>query len=160
VLAAGDFEVPQEPEFEMGGGGLYSTAPDYLAFIRMILNRGTGNGNRVLKAATVELMSRNHMGDLRVEPMITTNPSRSNDAEFFPGVPKSWGLGFMVNDEKAPTGRSAGSLAWAGLSNCYFWIDLARNIGGVYLTQILPFADAKSLPLFLDFETAVYRALS
>jgi CubicO group peptidase (beta-lactamase class C family) len=114
----------------------------------------------VLKPETVELMSRNHIGDLRVEPMITTNPSRSNDAEFFPGVPKGWSLGFMVNHEKAPTGRSTGSLAWAGLSNCYFWIDLARGVGGVFLTQILPFADVKSLPLFFDFETAVYRSVS
>lgn len=159
ALAAGDFEVPQEPEFEMGGGGLYSTAPDYLAFVRMILNRGQGNGVRVLKPETVEMMARNHMGDLRVQRMVTTNPARSNDAEFFPGVPKTWGLGFMINEETAPTGRSAGSLAWAGLSNCYFWIDPARNAGGVYLTQILPFADTKSLPLFLDFEKLVYRSL-
>jgi len=159
-LTAGDFEVPQEPEFELGGGGLYSTAPDYLTFMRMILNHGAGNGNRVLKSATVELMSRNHMGDLRVVPMITTNPLRSNDADFFPGVPKSWGLGFMINHETAPTGRSAGSLTWAGLTNCYFWIDPTAGTGGVYMTQILPFADAKSLPLFLDFETAVYRCLA
>src|SRR5258708_16344708 len=159
ALTAGDFEVPQEPEFEMGGGGLYSTAADYLAFVRMILNKGVGNGNRVLKVETVDLMSRNQMGDLRVVPMVTTNPSRSNDAEFFPGVPKSWGLGFMINHETAPTGRSAGSLTWAGLSNCYFWIDPATGVGGVYMTQILPFADAKSLPLFLEFETAVYRSL-
>ena len=160
LLTAGDFEVPQEPEFEMGGGGLYSTAPDYLAFMRMILNRGIGNGNRVLNPQTVELMSRNHMGDLRVVPMVTTNPSRSNDAEFFPGVPKGWGLGFMVNHGTAPTGRCAGSLAWAGLSNCYFWIDPAAGIAGVYMTQVLPFADVKALPLFLDFETAVYQSLS
>jgi CubicO group peptidase (beta-lactamase class C family) len=159
VLSAGDFEVPQEPEFEMGGGGLYSTAPDYLAFVRMILNRGAGNGNRVLRPETVDLMSRNQIGDLRVVPMVTTNPSRSNDAEFFPGVPKSWGLGFMINHETAPTGRRAGGLAWAGLSNCYFWIDPATGVGGVYMTQILPFADANSLPLFLEFETAVYRPL-
>lgn len=160
ALTAGDFEVPQEPEFEMGGGGLYSTAADYLAFVRMILNKGVGNGNRVLESETVELMSRNHMGELRVVPLRTVNPLRSNDAEFFPGVPKSWGLGFMINHDRAPTGRSAGGLAWAGLSNCYFWIDPIAGIGGVYMTQILPFADVKSLPLFLDFETAVYRSLS
>lgn len=160
ALTAGDFEVPQEPEFEMGGGGLYSTAADYLAFVRMILNKGVGNGNRVLESETVDLMSRNHMGELRVVPLRTVNPLRSNDAEFFPGVPKSWGLGFMINHDRAPTGRSAGGLAWAGLSNCYFWIDPAAGIGGVYMTQILPFADVESLPLFLDFETAVYRSLS
>lgn len=160
VLTAGDFEVPQEPEFEMGGGGLYSTATDYLAFVRMILNTGAGNGNRVLNTETVEQMSRNQMGELRVAPLRTVNALRSNDAEFFPGVPKSWGLGFMINHDEAPTGRRAGGLAWAGLSNCYFWIDPAAGIGGVYVTQILPFADVKALPLFLDFETAVYRSLS
>jgi CubicO group peptidase (beta-lactamase class C family) len=160
VLSAGDFEVPQEPEFEMGGGGLYSTAPDYLAFMRMILGRGTGNGHRVLKPETVDLMARNQLGDLRVQPLISTNPARSNNAEFFPGVPKGWTLGFMVNLEDAPTGRRTGSLAWAGLSNCYFWVDPASGVGGVLLTQILPFADFKALPLFGAFETAVYRSLS
>jgi len=160
TLTAGDFEVPQEPEFEMGGGGLYSTAPDYLKFMRMILDRGTGNGNRVLQADTVAAMSRNQIGDLRVSPMIAVNPARSNDVDFFPGVAKSWSLGFMINHEAAPTGRSAGSLAWAGLSNCYFWIDPVTRVGGVFLAQVLPFADAGSLPLFLDFETAVYRSLS
>ena len=159
VLSAGDFEVPQQPEFEMGGGGLYSTAPDYLAFVQMILNRGVGNGKRVLQTETVELMSSSHIGGLRVVPMVTTNPARSNDVEFFPGVPKTWGLGFMINLEDAPTGRSAGSIAWAGLSNCYFWIDPVRRIGGVCLMQILPFADTNALPLFLDFETAVYQSL-
>lgn len=160
ALVAGDFEVPQQPEFEMGGGGLYSTAPDYLAFVRMILDRGAGNGNRVLKPETVDLLVRNQIGGLRVTKLATTDPSRSNDAEFFPGVPKGWSLGFMVNEQAAPTGRSAQSLAWAGLSNCYFWIDPARNLGGVFLTQILPFADAKALPLFLEFESAIYRRAS
>ncbi len=160
TLAAGDFEVPQEPEFELGGGGLYSTAPDYLKFMRMILDRGTGNGNRVLQAQTVAAMSRNQIGELRVGPMITLDPARSNDVEFFAGVPKGWGLGFMINHETAPTGRGAGSLSWGGLSNCYFWIDPASRVGGVYLSQVMPFADVHSLPLFLDFEAAVYRSLA
>ena len=154
-----DFEVPQEPEFEMGGGGLYSTAVDYLRFVRMILNRGAGDTARVLQAETVELMSRNHIGELDVTPLKSTMPLVSNDAEFFPGVAKKWGLSFMINAEPAPTGRSAGSLAWGGLGNTYFWIDPAQGVGGVYVTQIMPFADRKSLPLFHAFETAVYRSL-
>jgi CubicO group peptidase (beta-lactamase class C family) len=158
-LQATDLEIPQEPEFDMGGGGLYSTAGDYLKFVRMILNRGAADGQRILKPETVDLMSRNAMGDLRVTLLKTALPPLSNDAEFFPGLSKSWGLSFMINDEPAPTGRSAGSLAWAGLANSYFWIDPAKGIGGVYLTQVLPFADRKSLPLFLEFETTVYRSL-
>jgi CubicO group peptidase (beta-lactamase class C family) len=159
-FAPTNIEVPQEPEFEMGGGGLYSTAGDYLTFVRMILNRGTGNGNRVLKAETVDLMSRNAMGDTKVRMLKTAMPPLTNDAEFFPGMPKNWGLSFMINEERAPTGRSAGSLAWAGLANTYFWIDPHKGVGGVYLTQTLPFADTKALPLFYAFEKSVYQSPS
>ena len=158
-LTAIDLEIPQEPEFEMGGGGLYSTAGDYLKFIRMILNKGKGNGHQVLKAETVEMMSRNNMGTNRVGLLKTAIPPLSNDAEFFPGVSKSWGLSFQINEEPAPTGRPAGGLMWAGLANSYYWIDPKSGIGGFYITQILPFADKKSLPLYLNFETAVYRSM-
>lgn len=152
-----EFEVPQNPEFEMGGGGLYSTVGDYVKFIRMILNQGRAGSEQVLKPETVELMSRNAMGDCKVTMLNTVMPSVSNDAEFFPGLSKSWGLTFMINDEQAPTGRSAGSLAWAGLANTYYWIDQKRGLGGAYATQIFPFADEKSLPLYFEFEKAVYQ---
>ncbi len=153
-----EMEINQQPEFEMGGGGLYSTAGDYLKFMRMLLDGGTGNGRRVLKAETVRQMGRNAMGPLRVTMLKTASPMISNDAEFFPGIPKSWGLSFMINEQTAPTGRSAGSLSWAGLANTYFWIDPSLGLGGVLLTQMLPFADVKALPLFYAFEQAVYQA--
>ncbi|WP_119419516.1 serine hydrolase domain-containing protein [Desertibaculum subflavum] len=158
-LAPVDIEIPQEPEFEMGGGGLYGTVGDYLKFVRMMLNQGRVGARQILKPETVAAMSRNQMGDCRVTLLKTEKPGLSNDAEFFPGMEKTWGLSFMINTQPAPTGRSAGSLAWAGLANTYYWIDQAKGVGGVYATQILPFADVKSLPLFLDFETAVYRNL-
>jgi CubicO group peptidase (beta-lactamase class C family) len=154
-----DLEIPQEPEFEMGGGGLYGTAGDYLKFVRMILNAGRANGARVLKAETVRTMAENHIGEVLVGPLKTAIPPLSNDVDVFPGMPKKWGLSFLINTERAPTGRSPGSLAWAGLANTYFWIDPAKGIGGVYLSQVLPFADKKSLPLYADFETAVYQSL-
>ena len=154
-----ELEIPQAPEFEMGGGGLYGTAVDYAKFVRMILNQGAANGHQVLQPATVAAMARNQMGDCRVCALKTAIPDLSNDAEFFPGMAKTWGLSFMINTEPAPTGRSAGSLAWAGLANSYYWIDPSRGIGGVYLTQVLPFADKKSLPLFLAFEKLVYDSL-
>ena len=152
-----ELEIPQEPEFEMGGGGLYGTVGDYLRFIRMILNRGQANGERVLLPETVDMMSRNQMGEIRVGELKTAIPPLSNDAEFFPGMPKSWGLSFMINDEEAPTGRSAGSLGWAGLANSFFWIDPAKGIGGAYLTQVLPFIDEKAFPLYIAFESAAYE---
>ena len=155
-----ELEIPQEPEFEMGGGGLYGTIGDYLGFIRMILNRGRANGEQLLAPETVDMMSRNQMGDTLVCELKTAIPPFSNDAEFFPGLPKTWGLTFMINAEEAPTGRSAGSLGWAGLANSFFWIDPARGIGGAYLTQVLPFIDSGSFPLYLAFEQAVYENLA
>jgi CubicO group peptidase (beta-lactamase class C family) len=159
-LAPIEVEVPQEPEFDMGGGGLYSTVGDYLKFVKMILNQGSANGQQVLKPETVALMSTNQMGDCRVCELTTALPRLSHNAEFFPGMPKTWGLTFMINTEAAPTGRSAGSLAWAGLGNTYYWIDPVKGVGGVYATQILPFVDVKSLPLYYAFESAVYQHLN
>jgi CubicO group peptidase (beta-lactamase class C family) len=126
----------------------------------MILNYGRGNGNQVLNPQTVALMSRNAVGDIKVTMLKTEMPNLTNDAEFFPGMPKSWGLSFMINEEAAPTGRTAGSLAWAGLANTYFWIDQTKGVGGVYMTQVLPFVDRNALPLFFAFEKTVYQSLS
>ena len=154
-----ELEVPQEPEFEMGGGGLYSTIGDYAKFVRMILNKGAADGQQVLKPETVEMMSVNQMGDCRVSLLKSAVPASSNDAEFFPGLEKSWGLSFMILEQDAPTGRPAGSLSWAGLANSFYWIDPKNGIGGVYATQIIPFADSKSLPLAESFETIVYQNL-
>ena len=152
------FEVPQETEFDPGGGGMYSTAGDYLRFSRMILNQGRGNGQQLLKPETLALMSKNAMGPLRVNFLRTQNPAASLDAEFFPGIEKTWGLTFMINEQQAPTGRSAGSLAWAGLPNAFFWIDPTKDLAGVILMQVLPFVDPRALGLFTDYEKAVYAA--
>jgi methyl acetate hydrolase len=151
--------MAQDPEFHMGGGGLYSTAPDYIRFVRMLLNRGTLDGVRVLNGETVTLMSDNHIGDLTVTPMKTAIPESSNDVELFPEQDKKWGLSFLINTQQTAEGRSAGSLAWAGLANTYFWVDCARDVGGLILTQILPFADPKVLQLFAALERGVYDSL-
>ena len=100
------FEIPQEPEFQMGGGGLYGTAADYLAFQQIFLNQGRAGGRQVLRPETVRLMSQNAVGDLNVRRLETAVPAYSNDAEFFPGMVKKWGLGFMISTEAAPGGRS------------------------------------------------------
>ena len=123
----------------------------------MMLNEGKSDrGEAILKPETVTQMSTNAMGTSTVPPLRTAMPSLSNDIEFFPGIEKQWGLSFMINNEEAPTGRSAGSLAWAGLANTYYWIDQRKGVGGVYATQILPFADQKALPLFYAFEKIAY----
>jgi methyl acetate hydrolase len=153
-----EFEVPQEPEFQMGGGGLYSTGPDYLRFARMFLREGRLDGAQVLKPETVSEMGRNQIGDLDVTMLKTVQPASSADAEFFPGMVKKWGLGFVINTEDAPTGRSRGSLAWAGLGNTFFWIDQQKDIAGVILMQLLPFVDAGAIQTFTEFETAIYQS--
>lgn len=153
------FEVEQEPEFHMGGGGLYGTAPDYIRFTQMILNKGRGNGHQVLKPETIALMSQNQMGDIDMTRMATAIPFVTNDVDLYPGMSKKWGLSFMINTAPTPEGRSAGSLAWAGLANTYYWIDPARGITGVILMQVLPFADAKCLDAFAAFERGVYASL-
>jgi len=157
-LAPFPFEIPQEPEFEMGGGGLYGTTGDYLRFVRMILNNGQLDGERVLKPESVAALGVNQMGNCRVGLLKAAIPL-TNDAEFFPGVQKSWSLAFQINQEPVFTGRPAGGLMWAGLANSYYWIDPATGVGGVYATQIFPFADVQSVPLYYAFETAVYDSL-
>jgi CubicO group peptidase (beta-lactamase class C family) len=153
-----EFLLTQEPEFFMGGGGLYSTGPDYLRFLRMLLRGGELDGKRVLQPETVAEMGKNQIGELSVGLLKTAIPTHSYDAEFFPGMLKKWGLGYMITAEDAPTGRSAGSLAWAGLGNTYYWIDPNRRLTGLILTQILPFADPQVLSLFEEFERAIYTA--
>ena len=159
VLEPIEFALPEEPEFLMGGGGLYGTAGDYLTFTQMILQGGTLNGTRVLGRETVDLMSQNHIGALEIGPMKTAAPPLSNDVELFPGIAKKWGLSFLINTQPLPTGRSAGSLAWAGLANTYFWIDRTKRVSGVFLSQLLPFYDATAIDLLTRFETEVYRAV-
>lgn len=158
-LAPIPFEIEQNPEFHMGGGGLYGTAGDYIKFTQMILNKGRGNGNQVLKPETVALMGQNHIGDLTIGKMTTVAPMYTNDVDLFPDIVKQWGLSFLINNAKTPEGRSAGSLAWAGLANTYFWIDPARDVAGVILMQVLPFIDAKCLEAFAGFERGVYAGL-
>ncbi len=155
ALAPIAFETPQDPEFHGGGGGLYGTARDYLAFARMILNGGKHGGLRLLKAETVAEMARDQLGPLAVRPMRSSVPSATNDADFFPGMANGWGLTFLINRKPSPQGRSAGALAWAGLGNTYYWIDHGRGTAGIFLSQILPFFDAKAISLFRDFETMV-----
>ncbi|PYN96620.1 MAG: 1,4-butanediol diacrylate esterase [Candidatus Rokuibacteriota bacterium] len=159
ALAPIEFALPENPEFLMGGGGLHGTARDYLAFAQMIMNGGTHKGARVLRGETVDQMAQNHIGPLEIGVMKTAIPPLSNDVALFPGMSKKWGLSFLINTQTAPTGRSAGSLAWAGLANTYFWIDRTKRVCGIFLSQVLPFYDHTAIDLLTKFETEVYRAL-
>ena len=154
-------ESPREPpaavSFVSGGGGLYSTASDYVRFLRALLRGGELDGVRILEAGSIEMMGRNHIGELEAGAMRTVMPGVSNDFDFFPESVDRFGLGFLINTEPVPGGRASGSLAWAGLYNTYFWVDPAEDVAGVLLTQILPFNDGAVSELLGEFERAVYR---
>jgi methyl acetate hydrolase len=154
------FEMPQRPEFFMGGGALFSTPRNYMAFLQMLLHGGTFSGAQVLKPETVALMQQNHIGDLNVVTLKTAHPETSNDANLFPGMVQKWGLSWAINTEPGPAGRSAGSVAWAGLFNTYFWLDPSKRVTGTIMTQLLPFADPEVLKLFGKFESGLYSAVS
>lgn len=149
--------VPRPVSFFNGGGGLYSTAPDYIRFLRALLRGGELDGARVLKAETVALMGKNWIDDQEAGTMRTAMPEFSNDVDFFPGSVDRFGLGFLINGRPVVGGRSAGSLAWAGLFNTYFWLDPTQNICGVLMTQVFPFYDSGVVELLGNFEQAVYR---
>ena len=105
------------------------------------------------------MMGQNHIGDLNMTKIISALPELTNDVDLYPDIVKKWGLSFLINTAQTPEGRSPNSLAWAGLANTYFWIDPARDVAGVILMQLLPFADKKCLEAFAGFESGIYTGL-
>ena len=153
-------KLPTPPTTFNGGGGLYSTAADYVRFMQMILNHGTGpNGVRILQPKTVDSMMTNQIGELTAGKMKSFKPNTSADVDIQPGHTEKWGLGFLINTTPYAGGRSAGSLAWAGLFNTFYWIDPKRRRCAVILMQYLPFVDKEAVGLLDDFERAIYRHL-
>ena len=141
----------------IGGGGLSSTASDYIRFTRALLNGGELDGARILSAKSVELMGQNAIGALGVPALKSALPVRSDDFSFVADGRDKWGLGFLITVDAVPGKRSAGSLSWGGIFNTYFWLDPTHGITGVILMQFLPFADRKALALYDTFERGVYQ---
>jgi CubicO group peptidase (beta-lactamase class C family) len=140
-----------------GGGGLYSTAGDYLKFLRMLLNGGELDSKRILTRETVALMIQNHIGAVRARALKSTQPGGSSDFTFIDDGHDQWGLGFLITTRPVSGKRAAGSLSWGGISNTYFWFDPARGVAGVIMMQFRPFADAKALGVYDTFERGVYE---
>jgi CubicO group peptidase (beta-lactamase class C family) len=143
----------------VGGGGLASTAEDYGRFMRMILNGGTLDGVRVLKAETVALMGQNHIGAVSVPALKSALP-RSADFTFIADGRDKWGYSFLITTDQVPGKRSPGSLSWGGINNTFFWIDPTRGVAGVIMMQYLPFADAKALAVYDAFERGTYKLVN
>lgn len=160
TLISQPLENRSTPKAFSGGGGIYSTAPDYLTLLQALLNGGRIGKATILRSETVALMNQNQIGNLEAGILKTTNPALSNDVDFFPGVRLRWGLGHMINLDPVNAGRKAGSLTWAGLYNTYYWMDPASGIAGVIMMQVLPFADTRALGVYRQFEVGVYRSLA
>jgi methyl acetate hydrolase len=158
-LKPAPFEMAQRPEFFSGGGGLFSTPRDYMTFLQMLLHGGSFNGARILKPRTVAAMHEDHIGDLQVVEMKSAQLAYSNSFDNFPGMVHKWGLSFDINTQPGPHGRSAGSVCWAGLLNCYFWIDPVKRVTGTIFTQTLPFYDPGIVNLYGQFEQGLYGGL-
>lgn len=157
----GPFEIapPPHPEVYGMGHALYSTAGDYMRFLRMFLNKGALDGARVLSEKGVATMLSNHIGDLRIPKLYTVAPPVTADWEFFPGTPKSHSLGFMRTEQDVPGMRTAGSQSWAGVLNTHYWFDPAKDVAGLIMTQTLPFVEPPFMAVYEEFERAVYASL-
>ena len=142
--------------FYSGGGGLFSTAPDYLKFVRAILGGGQLGDRRILSAETVATMGTNHIGDLMLRPVASVIPQLATSQAVMPGALDKFGLGFALNSKAVPNGRGANTLSWAGIFNTFFWIDREKQVGAVLMTQVLPFLDPGPGKLIEDFDRAVY----
>jgi CubicO group peptidase (beta-lactamase class C family) len=157
-LKQNERKLPNPPKTFNGGGGLYSTTADYVRFMQMILGAGRGvNRAQILQPQTVESMKVNQIGSLTAGKMRTNRPEVSSDVDIQPGYTEKWGLGFLINTTAYKGGRSAGSLAWAGIDNTFYWIDPKRSLCAVIMMQFLPFVDKEAIGLLGDFERAAYR---
>lgn len=159
-FAGFELAPPSRPAFYGMGHALYSTAPDYMRFLRMYLNKGQLDGHRILSEAGLARLLTNQIGDTSTALLKTAAPSISADAEFFPGRKKSHSMAFQRIDEDVPGMRSAGSQFWAGVCNTHFWFDPKKDVIGIIMTQTLPFAEPRFMGVYEAFERGVYRTLA
>ena len=154
----GPFEIapPPQPEVYGMGHALYSTAPDYLTFLRMVLNRGALNGNRILSEAAVEAMTADQMQGLTFQRMVTVAPPLTADVDLPAGTTHSFA--FVRSEADVPGARRAGSQSWAGVCNTHYWIDPASDVAAVIMTQSLPFVEEPYLRTYRAYEEAVYAS--
>jgi CubicO group peptidase (beta-lactamase class C family) len=143
-------------EFFSGGGGLHSTAPDYMKLVRALLAGGRLGQRRILEAETVATMGQKQIGDLVLRPFSSLVPEFATDGAVLPGVLDKFGLGFALNSKPGATARGLNTMAWVGIYNTFFWIDRGQQIGGVLMTQMLPGLDPGAKKLYEDFDRAVY----
>ena len=153
-------EQPNPPAIQSrgrGDDGLFSTAPDYAAFLQLFLNGGRRGSARLVSEPAIRLMMENEIGDLVIERQSAVNSSVAMAFPSGAGVDK-FGFGFQIQTPPSEAGmRSPGSVGWGGIFNTNFWIDPQIGIAAVVLMQTLPYADVKCSELVRGFERLVYR---
>ena len=159
VFAPFELSPPSQPEFYGMGHNLYSTAPDYLRFLRMVLRGGELDGNRILSQQSLATMTADHMNGLAFEKMVTIAPPVTADFDPFPGTRVTHSLSFMRNEDNIPGRRSGGAMGWAGVLNTHYWLDPARDVAAVIMTQSLPFVEQRFMATYDAYEQAVYASL-
>ncbi len=149
--ATSDFLRPAA--FISGGGGLVSTAPDYLKFAQMLLNGGTADGHRYISRKTLDLMTANHLpGNGNIASM---SKSLFSEAAY-EGI--GFGLGFATTMHSSQTlmPGSDGDYFWGGAASTFFWIDPEEDLIGIFMTQLIP---SSTYPVRREVRTMVYAAL-
>jgi CubicO group peptidase (beta-lactamase class C family) len=159
-ITVGDFMISQTPEMYMAGAGLYGTAGDYFKFLQMLLNKGAAPNGRVLKPETIELMFRNHIGDISLPPLKTVIPTASADLVLDQPPGSKWSLCAHTNLTEMPGRRKAGSQFWGGLASSYYWVDPKSNLAGLIMMSYLPYADQDGLDLFEVLERDAYATFA
>jgi CubicO group peptidase (beta-lactamase class C family) len=150
------FDVPSEsayarpPAFASGGGGLVSTADDYLRFARMLLGKGALGSERLLSRKTVELMTQNSLSDQERDVVFIGR-------RFFGG--QGFGLGVSVVDDLGRTASlgSVGKFGWGGAAGTWYWVDPQEELIGLMMIQLM--GAVERVPIRADFETLVYQAI-
>ena len=142
-----------------GDGGLYSTAADYGAFVRLILNDGRWNGTQLVSGRAIRTMRRNLIGDLEVEQQPAADPVRTRPFPLGAGRDKFSAAFQIAGSSREPHRRAKGSLSWGGLRNTHFWIDPENQVGAVLMMQVLPFYDQAAIDLLVAFERRLYEHL-
>jgi CubicO group peptidase (beta-lactamase class C family) len=163
--ADGNLEAQPAPlapatSFFSGGGGLHSTAADYVRFMRAILNGGELDGRRILSAQSVQAMGSNQIGSLPLREMSSVIPQLAASGAPIPGEPDKFSFGFALNSKPTSNGRGVNTMSWGGIYNTFFWIDREKQLAAVLMTQMLPFLEAGPNRLINEFERAVYATRS
>ncbi|WP_439893016.1 serine hydrolase domain-containing protein (plasmid) [Ralstonia sp. 25C] len=143
------------PSFVSGGGGLVSTAADYLRFARMLLQGGELDGVRLLGPKTLALMTANHLpGGVDIS---TLSPRSMFSEAAYDGV--GFGLGFATTIAQAATliPGSTGDFFWGGAAGTFFWVDPKEDLIGLFFTQVLP---SSAYPVRRQLRTLVYSAIT